>query len=154
MRARITLRVDDREGNRSSCSIRADRPVALSALLAHAQAFEAAVGGITTGRIVSGSIALPFSREGGEPAEDSDVRDALLMVFEQGGDYSSILVPSPRADLPYDTTGPYEGIRIRQTNPGAEGALAALVSLMGQAANPDGSPFAVGRWVAGRMRNR
>ncbi len=154
MRARIQLRLRDREGNRSACSIRADRPILLSQLVTRAQAFEAVISGLTTAEITGGSIVLPFTRAPGIGAAGSDVRDALLVVFNQGDDYSSILVPSPRPDLPFDTSGAYVGIRIRESNPGAVAALDPLITFLSGASNRDGSPFVVGPWVAGRTRNR
>lgn len=154
MTARLQLRLVDRDGDGRTTQMSVARPLSLAALIATVQEFEGVVSGISTARVALGSITLTRERTSGIAGLLSDVGRKGLLVTNEDSRYSSIAIPSLRLDLPYDNTGAYVDVRIRQTNPGAETSFAALLSFLADCTNADGSPFVVGPWVAARMLNR
>lgn len=157
MATRITLQFNDRDGNLGQCSTSNTGLNAVSDLVAEANAYGSFVSGISDAALVGATLSRRVSLS--IPSADnsaSNVRRSLLLLFRNPADVlASIVVPSARVDLPYDTVGPYAGIRISpDVLLGPSSPIADLLTyLNGTVVRPDGGSVAFTEVIGGLLLN-
>lgn len=72
----------------------------------------------------------------------------LLILCTNGPRYGSLIIPAPRADLDYETTGPLAGIKVAPGPSSTAILIDTLVELLGATLLADGTPFPIGEWQA------
>lgn len=107
---------------------------------------------VSTAEIVQAKIIYDLDEFAfGPPAINSDVFERCVLLFRDGELWGSFSLPSVGA-LPFDTDGPYRGVRVTRENLVLSGMLADVESLVTNTLRPDGAPFPQTFYVGGRTR--
>lgn len=85
----------------------------------------------------------------GVAAGNSNVLKNLVCLLANGEERGTIKVPSPRPDLPYDSTGPWAGIRITRQAMVDAGLAGPVETALQACVWPWGDPFPTEFVVAG-----
>lgn len=106
---------------------------------------------VSSARLRSLTISQVFATGGdAPPSPDSDARTYALLLYRNGSDTSSIVVPSPAGVL-FEVVGPYAGRRITRESAALSGLLPTLDTLVQEFLDSVGRPYGATFVVGGRL---
>lgn len=154
LRFRAAYNISDYNAETSESGFTVVDVSSVAALDTFVIAQEPVYAGLTDGPIIS---AMAYAKRSPGVVKGvtgtAPIGRRLLILLTDGVRYGSFVVPAPRADLDYETDGPYAGIRIA-TGPNPTAALLdQLMVALAPTLLPDGSPFPVGQWQAALISN-
>lgn len=137
----VTFHWRDNNGKRCECVLRpgpAARAAGLASFIEQAAAVMRATSDAALYR-----AEYNYSEDFPDPGSagpESDCRTSLLLFYRNGNETSSLSLPSPAA-LPFDDTGPYQGLRLSRDAALLSGLLPDLENLVRGALDPAGRPY-------------
>lgn len=151
MQPRLRISIEDNNAKSALLSFWLPEGESFGQSLFRANALRAALLPLTNGRIAGARFEYDeVLGPSGTAAPDSDVRANLLLFFSDAAGSSSWRIPSPRSDLPFDSEGPYMGIRLQRAELGTAGLLAAIESAAELTRFRDGTPAPTRFFVGSR----
>jgi len=119
--------------------------------IVRANALRSASLALSNARITGAKLVYEHVVDGvGSADPDAHVGRFLVCSLESGANSGSVRIPSPKPNLPYDTTGPWEGIRITRDAFLSSGLIQPLELALGRCELPWGDPFPTTFVVASR----
>ena len=151
---RLNLWYFDRDGNERQTGVSFPSLSSVPEAIVIANAVADVIASLTTARLFRAQwvITVPPTVPT-QASPQANVYERLVILFTDGISYASYSFPAPDA-LPYDTDGPLRGIRLQKGQNNASDSIEALQQALSQTLLPDGSPFPIGQWVAGRTANQ
>lgn len=104
---------------------------------------------LSSARITGAALVYDLVDGVGSAAPDSAVGRNLVCLFGPGDNSGSLRIPSPKATLPYDSNGPWQGIRITRDAFIASGLIQPLELALAPCVLPWADPFPTEFVVAG-----
>lgn len=149
---RLQFWLTDPSGKEASTSFWLPDGLSLADVESVANGFRSVLLPVTNARLerATYSVDFVFTDDVTAPPE-ADVRRRLLVFFTNGTKVRSISVPSP-SQLPFDTTGPYIGIRLQRSSILLSPVLTSLETIPTIVVDVDGTAFPTDFSVAGITR--
>lgn len=124
---------------------------AVAASIGRANAIRDAARPISSAMLLRAELEYPEIVPGlpDPAAPGSDVRKNLVVFYRDNAETASIRFPSPAPSLPYDTSGPWAGLRITRDSLITAGLVDELELISSLVVMEWGDPFPVAVSVAG-----
>jgi hypothetical protein len=151
---RITLTMMDRDGRKRETGITLPSLSSFEEGLAWVSAMETHMTLLSNARVTSAALHYTTQPAAPQaPSPGSNVFNRLYVICTNALDYAAWTVPSP-GDLPYDTQGPYEGIRVSEGEVNLLPIINDLRALLAQSITPSGNGFPTQRIILAKGWNQ
>lgn len=149
---RLEFFFTDNNGRTASSGLYLSDNISVAAAVAKAQSIGPKLQAISNASLIGATITynVVFS-EINPVLEPCNLLDKLILIFREDANANSLVIPAPRA-LPYDSTGPYIGVRLHPDTPGVSAALAPLLAALQGTTTQWLEPFPLTFTVGGLTR--
>ena len=117
--------------------------------MARANAISSVSQALSNARLTGGALVYDQVDGVGTATPEANVRRNLLCLLRNASNQGSLRIPSPAPVLPYDTSGPWQEIRITREAFLASGLIQPLEAALVHCVLPWGDPFPTEFIVAG-----